>query len=86
MQGDFVVMSEMTSHCILPWQPTGRSRQALTLRYYAGTALEHRPKNGKNGRRIDADLDEWFDHVAPLTRAMLDGVAVNPRTAKATAS
>jgi hypothetical protein len=73
--GDFVIMSEMTSHCILPWQPTDRSRQALTLRFYAGKA------RGARGGAIDADLNEWIEHVAPLTRALLEGVPLAPTRA-----
>ena len=65
--GDFVIMSEMTSHCILPWQPTNRSRQALTLRFYSGKAREAR------GGGINEDLEEWIEHVAPLTRTLLQG-------------
>ena len=58
--GDFVIMSEMTSHCILPWQPTDRSRQALTLRFYAGKA------RGARGGAIDADLNEWRERVVTV--------------------
>ena len=68
--GDFVIMSEMTSHVILPWQPTDRSRRALTLRYYSGAAHASRPRHTSA-----TDLEEWREHLAPLTRAMLDGVA-----------
>lgn len=141
--GDFVVMTEMASHCIIPWQPTDRPRRALTLRFYSGvashchcsqlfiqvqqccsesrrdgvptadwcalwlgTALKMRGAGGKN--KMDADLvrssftrwlhlppppfqqqhadaqlgfclqAEWRDHVGPLTRAMLDGLAFGP--------
>ena len=70
--GDFIIMSEMCSHCILPWQPTDRSRQALTLRFYSGKARSAR------GGKIDADLQEWIEHVAPSTRALLEGVPRAP--------
>ena len=70
--GDFVIMSEMCSHCIIPWQPTDRSRQALTLRFYSGNARTAR------GGVIDADLEDWIEHVAPSTRALLKGVPLEP--------
>ena len=75
--GDFVIMSEMTSHCILPWQPIDRSRQALTLRFYSGKAREAR------GGGINEDLEEWIEHVAPLTRALLQGAPLAPARAAA---
>jgi len=75
--GDFVIMSEMTSHCILPWQPTDRSRQALTLRFYSGKAREAR------GGGINEDLEEWIEHVAPLTRTLLQGAPLAPARAAA---
>ena len=68
--GDFVIMSEMCSHCILPWQPTDRCRQALTLRFYSGQAREARAGG------IDADLEEWIEHVTPRTRALLKGASL----------
>lgn len=78
--GDFVVASEMTTHCILPWQPTDRPRRALTMRFYSGEAYDNKPVSRSTrfentAGKMDFDLEEWREHVAPLTRAMLDGVA-----------
>ena len=38
--GDFLILSEAVVHAILPWQPSGRLRRFLVLRYgtqYSGT-------------------------------------------------
>ena len=75
--GPRLILPEVTSHCVLPWQPTDRSRQALTLRFYSGKAREAR------GGGINEDLEEWIEHVAPLTRALLQGAPLAPARAAA---
>ena len=73
--GDFIIVSESTSHCIMPWQPTDRCRAALTMRYYSGRAHEARLARSPGGY-ADAELKELRARFAPATRAMIDGVGV----------
>ena len=81
--GPRLILPEVTSHCVLPWQPTDRDRRVILMRYYSGDAYEERvgtipPKHPS--RVIPGGFVGQFEHMrellAPCTLAMIDGEGV----------
>ena len=81
--GHRLILPEVTSHCVLPWQPTDRDRRVILMRYYSGDAYEERvgtipPKHPS--RVIPGGFVGQFEHMrellAPCTLAMIDGEGV----------
>ena len=70
------MVSERTSHCILPWQPTDRCRCALTMRYYSSDAYRARVDRGSPTDPELLDPATRVEILALSTRAMIDGVGI----------
>jgi hypothetical protein len=73
--GDFVVMSECTSHAVLPWR-SQTTRYCLGLRYKCGEVLR---QAGEISYGVEGEYPHWpaevlgRDSLMPVTRMIMAG-------------